>query len=735
MRLQRHYKLNKEVRDVQVMGRRTKLETQLKLTLRNTLHGTSTFLPADLSRDPHIVPICDMMGACEEPLDCVMLCAAFPDCILVKWQEEVRSVQQWLDRGEIGWIFYKQMGTFMMMYDMFHGPQELVPPTKIPEQPQIVIEVKVQCIYFEYYGRSGVTFYADHMHRPFEPEIKIPYKGVLFQFAKGKGVFVKEVPQEVATILRMEVFSSQSKKYAVNEPEFYATEAEAYAEKNFQYRTLQLDAIVKQCSGRVVAPGDGAGVVLGLAKKYGIECVSTDLYPPETCDPGVKQKSISETIIHLKKTDTLILSYVSFFLTVADWAHIKKKEVKLVIIDTRPILAHLFYEPEYVSWNVISYGVKIQGYMFMVENNDSFSIRFSENLLRSEWEFYTDTIDEGVNYLLALEPTRIWRTSAYFKKVMMQYGLNVLVGDEGVHYNARFEQHVDSLSRGHTSYYYMSGRTESAITIIRDMSQPLLNLESRVTYAFPEYNMPDLPGAKTFVRQLNGVPYRFVNYPYEAEATMEAKGQTQYSFVRIHVHFGVQTRDTPLTVYETPIPGKDSRIVSIVSYDRRMTGKTLKIDGKEQLPPDMLSKMFASFRGMSLPPALVPYLPEHAVKEFKFPLEYYTRPTSWSARDLEGSKVIAGTVHTTPMGPEKPERLAPYYYMRNGLITHETKGSKDVMFMLRINGETVSIHPTIGISHISPTDRHTISSAIFAYFSGRGHEVRDCSWRERAVVT
>jgi len=128
---------------------------------------------------------------------------------------------------------------------------------------------------------------------------------------------------------------------------------------------------------RVVAPGDGWGVVKGASKKHVI--LSTDLVR------GVDHtESVEQTLDRMVKGDVLILSYVWNLLTMETRQRISLLLNEVIIIDAYPYLNGFFRVGEGIFTKSIYPWFPNTGLDFTPEGFHEQALAFSENLLNIE---------------------------------------------------------------------------------------------------------------------------------------------------------------------------------------------------------------------------------------------------------------------------------------------------------------------------------------------------------------
>lgn len=517
--------VNPELRDAVVMHQVLALEGQLMLTQRKSLYGMADSVlgvfPMTKDKHPHWVTQLDEVGSSETKIEFIRLCAAFPEYILCESNGQVRTVVDWMSTWNCSIFHYSQQGLFWMLFEKFHGPysiqREVAVKAERREETQRR-EPKVENVYFETYGptSSQVTFFKDGGDVPFAPSYEVNNNGVIYRFARGQQQFVKEIPEDVRHMFWSETIPLYKGGSSVKDPAYYTKNPEKYAVETFAERVSDLMFVVQAATTRIVAPGDGAGVVLTLAEGMKKECLSTDLYPPANSKKGVQRMSILETLLQTRPTDLLVLSYVSVFLTKIEWEIIRRKKLKVFILDDRPVLRHLGHLPVYRGFRATSYGFEVKNDPRWARQVQQETLRYTENLLVLP-TLYVERYDEGLLYMQSMQPYRTFLTHPDYMEYFLSVGIKLKLDKEPVLYWAFYlAEHVQNMREGKHSYYYMSGRTEGGMMELRDLMKPFNILQCRTTYLMPD--VMETPAKLKTVHE-DGIVY--LNWPYET--TMEYK--------------------------------------------------------------------------------------------------------------------------------------------------------------------------------------------------------------------
>jgi len=173
--------------------------------------------------------------------------------------------------------------------------------------------------------------------------------------------------------------------------DYYEENFSAYTDWSFELHEKQIKSVLRDLprGRRVVAPGDGWGVVKSALKEYNV--ISTDIVRGQDFT-----EEVEATLARVQADDLLVLSYLWNLLSPDTKTKVMELPCEVVIIDAYPFLQGWHRVGEGIFINKKVPWISFMGLSITPEGYHEQALAFSENLLRLE--FPSDSVKTNAYY-------------------------------------------------------------------------------------------------------------------------------------------------------------------------------------------------------------------------------------------------------------------------------------------------------------------------------------------------
>jgi len=281
-----------------------------------------TFFFSDGLRVPNLIPT-----------KFLTLAGRFPYAVCVRYGARILTVYQLVEEQRYTWVRGEQIGLFVTTYETTVKSAPVLFQEVVPDLPMVAS-------LFLTYALKGPR------SEDLRFSLSVPFEGGEEYMSEGRDYHVKEDAygggdEFVPSYIRQQVFTTLFlagwKEPRYQEPSYYHSSYGIWTLANHQD---QWRAVVASLSPDtvIVAPGDGVGVLSGM---WGGKIVAGDISIPSSALSSVHQESIIDTLNRARDTEgtkVLVLSYISSFITEAEWELIEQESWPVFILDFRPII-------------------------------------------------------------------------------------------------------------------------------------------------------------------------------------------------------------------------------------------------------------------------------------------------------------------------------------------------------------------------------------------------------------